>query len=176
MGIDKFEDFSKKLNNILDDLNSFCASIESENTLSSNPEIDSINYSINFLPTSKVKGDFLISGRFLSNMIAIVKNQRVIYHSHVTDKIIGYAHDFCDQKCMKDFYKIPVMAHNQFRLHFFLFLKGIRPSVWETSEIAFGGRNPTDVNFAIIRNQIRFIDTVKYFQQSLGSLADSMTA
>ena len=32
MGIDKFEDFSKKLNKILDYLNSFCASIESENT------------------------------------------------------------------------------------------------------------------------------------------------
>ena len=60
-------------------------------------------------------------------------------------------------------------------LTFFLLLKGIRPSVWETSEIAIGGKNPTDVNFAIIRNQVRFIDTVKYFQQSLGSLADNMT-
>ena len=30
------------------------------------------------------------------------------------------------------------------------------------------------MNFAIIRNQVRFIDTVKLFQQSLGSLADSM--
>ena len=203
MEIAKFEHFSKKLNKILDDLNSFCASIESENTLSSNPEIDEIiekikkiktsnkedegkatkektiaflyNHSINFLPTDRVKGDFLISERFLSNMISIVKNQRVIHHSHVADKIIGYAHDLCNQKCMENFYTIPVMAHNQFRIHFFLFLKGIRPSVWETSEIAIGGRNPTDVNFAIIRNQVRFIDTVKYFQQSLGSLADSMT-
>ena len=36
-------------------------------------------------------------------------------------------------------------------------------------------KRPTDVNFTIIRNQVLFIDTVKYFQQSLGSLADSMT-
>ena len=57
---------------------------------------------------------------------------------------------------------------------FFLLLKGIRPSVWETPEIAIGGKNPTDVNFAIIRNQVRF-DTVKYFQQKLESLADYMT-
>ena len=42
MEIAKFEHFSKKLNKILDDLNSFCASIESQNTLSSNPEIDEI--------------------------------------------------------------------------------------------------------------------------------------
>ena len=53
-------------------------------------------------------------------------------------------------------------------------MKGIKPSVWETTEISIGGNNPTDVNFAIIRNQVRFIDTVKYFQQSLGSLADSI--
>ena len=47
--------------------------------------------------------------------------------------------------------------------------------MWETTEIAIGGKNPTDVNFVIIRNQVWFIDTVKYFQQSLGSLAKSMT-
>ena len=58
---------------------------------------------------------------------------------------------------------------------FFLFLKGIRPSVWETTDISTGGKNATDVNFAIFENQVRFINTVKYFQQSLGSLADSMT-
>ena len=58
---------------------------------------------------------------------------------------------------------------------FFLFLKGIRPSAWETTDISTGGKNATDVNFAIFENQVRFINTVKYFQQSLGSLADSMT-
>ena len=47
--------------------------------------------------------------------------------------------------------------------------------MWETTENAIGGKNPTNVNFAIIRYQVRFIDTVKYFQQSLGTLAESMT-
>ena len=41
-------------------------------------------------------------------------------------------------------------------------------------DISIGGKNPTNVNFAIIRNQVKF-DMVKYFQQSLTSLADSMT-
>ena len=68
-----------------------------------------------------------------------------------------------------------VFAQNQFRFDFFLFLKGIRPSLWETSDISIGERNLTNVNFAIIGNQVKFIDTVKYFQQSLASLADSMT-
>ena len=56
-----------------------------------------------------------------------------------------------------------------------MFLKGLRPSVWETTDIQIGGKNPSDVNFAIIKNQVRFIDTVKYYQQSLASLAFSMT-
>ena len=73
------------------------------------------------------------------------------------------------------FYIIPVIAHNQFRFDFFLFLKGLRPSVWETTAINIGGKNPTSATFAIIQNQVRFIDTVKYYQQGLVSLASSMT-
>ena len=200
MGIDKFEHFSKKLNRILDMVTPFCTSIENK-SMSSNSKIDKIvekikkiktsrdddkkatkektigclySQSINFLSSDKVKRDFPISDKFLSNMIAIFKNQVVLHHSHVTSKIIGYAHDFCNQKCRENYYTIPVMAHNQFRFDFFLFLKGIRPSVWETTDISIGEKNPTDVNFAIIKNQVWFIHTVKYFQQSLGSLADSM--
>ena len=86
-------------------------------------------------------------------MIDILKNQVVLHHSHVTSKIIGYAHDFFNQKCRENYYIIPVMAHNQFRFDFFLFLKGIRPSVWETADISIGGKNLTDVNLAIIKNQ-----------------------
>ena len=47
--------------------------------------------------------------------------------------------------------------------------------MWETSDISIGGKNQTNVNYAIIRNQVKFIDTVKYFQRSLASLANSMT-
>ena len=47
--------------------------------------------------------------------------------------------------------------------------------MWETTDIQIDGQNPTDINFAIIQNQVRFIDTTKYFQQSLANLASSMT-
>ena len=133
------------------------------------------SHAIRFKPTDKVKGEFPLSSKFLSNMVGIVRNQRDFHHSHVTGKIIGYAHSFCNLKCRENYYTIPVLVHNQFRFDSFLILKGLRPSVWETTEIAIGGKNPTDVNFAIIRNQVRFIDTVNYFQQSLASLAESMT-
>ena len=42
-------------------------------------------------------------------------------------------------------------------------------------ETNVGGKNPTDVNFASIGNQIQFIDMIKYFQQSLSALANSLT-
>ena len=38
-----------------------------------------------------------------------------------------------------------------------------------------GGKNPSDINFASIGNQIQFVDTIKYFQQSLAALAKSLT-
>ena len=68
-----------------------------------------------------------------------------------------------------------MIAHNHFRFDFFLFLKGLRLSFWESTDINIGGKNPTSINFAIIQNQVRFIDMIKYYQQSLASLASSMT-
>lgn len=38
------------------------------------------------------------------------------------------------------------------------------------------GKNPTDVYFASIGNQVQLLDTIKYFQQSLGALANSLTS
>ena len=37
------------------------------------------------------------------------------------------------------------------------------------------GKNPTDINFAHIGNQVVFINSIKYFQQSLATLASTMT-
>ena len=108
-------------------------------------------------------------------MIAFTNDQRVIHYPHVTGKIIGYAHDFCNEKVKENYFTIPVFVHNQFRFDVFFFLKGIKPSVWETKQISIGGKNATSINFAIIKNQVQFIDTTKFFQQSLASLGDSMT-
>ena len=156
MEIQDFEVYSQKLNKILDKLGIFCESLESENNKGESDEIEEIinkikriktsvseegkatkektiaylyQHSVRFINTDKVNGDFQISKKFLSNMIAISKNKKTIHHSHVTGKIIGFAHDFCNQKCKENYYTIPVFAHNQFRFDFFLFLKIIRPSV-----------------------------------------------
>ena len=132
--------------------------------------------SINFLQTEKIANSCLIvSEKFLINLFYIYTDHHVVHHSHVAGKIIGHAHEYCNFNVRENYYTIPVIANNQFRFDFFLLLKGLRPSIWETTNINIGEKNPTSINFAIIQNQIRFIDTVKYYQQSLANLADSMT-
>ena len=68
-----------------------------------------------------------------------------------------------------------MVAHNLFRFDFFFLLKGLRSGVWRTRDITIGGKNPPNINFASIGNQVQFIDAIKYFQQSLSSLASSLT-
>ena len=48
----------------------------------------------------------------------------------------------------------------------------MRVGTWRTRDISIGGKNFTDINFANIRNQVAFIDTTKYFQQSVAVLAN----
>ena len=132
------------------------------------------NQSIKFLPTDKISNIAVVSEKIF-NLHYIYTDQHVVHHSHVTGKIIGHAHEYCNIQARENYYNIPVIAHNQFRFDFFLFLKGLRPSVWETIDISISGKNSTSVTLPIIGIQVRFIDTVKYYQQSLASLADSMT-
>ena len=143
-----------------------------------NKKINAFLYTktFHFLPSDKIDTTvFFASENFLDNLHFIYKDQHIVHHSHLSGRIIGDAREFCNLKIKEVFYIIPVIAHNQFRFDFFLFLKGLRPSVWETTDINIGRKNPTSATFAIIQNQVRFIDTVKYYQQSLGILALSMT-
>ena len=130
---------------------------------------------VKFCRNTKVKG-IPISKKFIGNVSAILKDTYCIHHSHITGNILGYAHTFCNEKVRENYYKIPVIAHNLFRFDFFFLVKGVRASTWKTRDIVIGGKNPTDINFACVGNQVQFIDTIKYFQQSLGTLASSFTS
>ena len=74
-----------------------------------------------FLSTNMVEVDFPMSEKFLYNMIAVFNNKHFIHHSHVTGKILGYAHEFCNERVRENYYTIPTFVHNQLRFHFFLF-------------------------------------------------------
>ena len=89
--------------------------------------------------------------------------------------MIGYSHSYCNLKVKENRDKISVFAHNLFRFDLLFFLKGVRTGSWRTRDISMGGENPTTINFANIGNQFVFINTIKYFQQSLAFLAKTMT-
>ena len=132
IGIDNFETYSKKLDKILDKLNSFSECIDSENLSLSkvaeqDREIESIIEEIKKKPSrederkatkeknnslfvsarclvfyrqTKLREIFQYLKKILLNMISISKNKKVIHHSHVTGKVIGYAHDFCNERAI----------------------------------------------------------------------------
>ena len=57
----------------------------------------------------------------------------------------------------------------------FCFIKGYRASAWGSKDLNFGGNNLTNINFGNIGNEIKFIDTLAYYQKSLGELASTLT-
>ena len=57
----------------------------------------------------------------------------------------------------------------------FYFIKGYRASLWGSKDLNFGGNNLTNINFGNIRNEIKFMDTLQYYQKSLGELASTLT-
>ena len=57
-------------------------------------------------------------------------------------------------------------------LVFFFFLKGLRLGVCQTTNLSIGGANLTNINFS--NEQLKFIDTVKYYLKSLSTLAVTM--
>ena len=108
---------------------------------------------------------------FLDDVLNLLFGDVVIHHSHATGEIFGYAHDFCNQRVKECASPIPVIAHDLIKFDFFFVLKGLRLCVWGTKNINIGARNLTDVQYANLSNQLKFIDTIEYYQQPLPSLA-----
>ena len=126
---------------------------------------------MDFRRTDNVKGA-IFSAAFLDNVNCLTYSKNVIHHSHITVDIIGYSHSFCNLKVRENKNQISVITHNLFG---FDFLKGIRLGSWRTTNISIGGTNLVNINFANIANQVKFIDTLKYYQQSLSVLPTTMT-
>ena len=57
----------------------------------------------------------------------------------------------------------------------FFLLQGFRATAWNTKDIDIGGTNLINTNFANIYNETKFIDTLKYYQKSLGQLAATLS-
>ena len=92
----------------------------------------------------------------------------------MTGGIYGYAHDFCNMKVRENQSQSSCIAHNFFGFGMFFLIKGIRLSVWGTKDLNISGSELTNIKFADIGSQVKFIDTMKYFLTSLGKLASTL--
>ena len=125
-------------------------------------------------PQGKFDYETVATINFLENVQRIVNVKIHLHHSHVTGKIIGYGHDFCNMKVRESQNQFTCITHNLFGFDMFFLIKGIRFSVWETKDVSIGGTGLTNINFASISTQVKFIDTMKYFLTSLGQLASTL--
>ena len=53
-------------------------------------------------------------------------------------------------------------------------MKGFSTTSWCSKELSAGATNLANLNFANIRGEIKFIDSLKYYQRSLAELTSSM--
>ena len=110
---------------------------------------------------------------FIINLYRIINFKVHIHHSHVTGQIIGYSHDFCNWNVRENNYIVPLIGHNFLGFDIYYMVKGYKASLWETSNLNMGGTNLTNMNYANISNQIKIIDTIKYYQTSLANISNT---
>ena len=125
-------------------------------------------------PLTILECETLTTKDLFESVHKIVNVKIHLHHSHVTDKIIEYVHDFCNWQVRENNDVVYCIAHNFFKFDMFFFIKSIRLSVWRTKDINIDGKNLTDLNYASIDN-FKFIDTMKYYQTSLGQLSETLS-
>ena len=119
--------------------------------------------------------DTLTSKKFFNHVHNQITQKLHLHHSHITGQIIGYAHDFCNRKVIEsEKQQIPCIAHNLFGFDFWFFMKGFSTTSWCSKELSAGGTNLTNLNFSSLKREIKFIDSLKYYQRSLAELTSSM--
>ena len=126
-------------------------------------------------PRSKFNYETITTTNFFGNVHKYIKVKIDLHHSHITGEIFGYSHDFCNWKVEESKNEILLIAQNLFGFDMFCFIKGYRASAWGSKDLNFGGNNLTNINSGNIGNEIKFVDTLKYYQKSLGELASTLT-
>ena len=123
-------------------------------------------------PKTEFESDAFTTKNLFELVHKIINVKIHLHHSHITGEIKGYTHDFCNWIIKENKDIVPCFAHNFFKFDFYFLLKNLRLSVYRTKDVNIGGNNLTDINFASIDN-FKFIDTIKYYQTSLGQLSET---
>ena len=84
-------------------------------------------------------------------------------------------HDFCNGRVRENKTEVSCIAHNFFGFDMYFFIRGYRTTAWTSKNSNIGGTGLTRINFANINNTHKFIDTLKFYQQSLSQLTKTAT-
>ena len=129
-----------------------------------------------FLSHSNIECDTLTTDKFFIHVNRLIKAKVYLHHSLITGKVLVYSHDFCNTSVIeKTSSEIPFVEHSFFNFNIFYYLKTYIASAWCSKKLNIGGTNLTHVNYGIIDNEIKLIDSLKYYQKSLADLSSTLT-
>ena len=127
-------------------------------------------------PKSDIQYETFTTKKFFIHVHRLIKMKVHLHHSHITGKIIGYSHDFCNttvaEKTSPD---IAVNAHNLFSFDLYYFIKGYIASAWCSKSLNIAGNNLTHINFSNISGEIKFVGSLKFYLKSLAELASTLS-
>ena len=107
-------------------------------------------------PSSSLDYETITTNKLFLHTHQLIKGKTHLHHSHVTGEIIGFAHDFCNQRVKeKQNADIPFIAHNFFGFDRFYFLKTFVATAWCTKYVNVGGNHLTHVNYGNIQNETK---------------------
>ena len=94
------------------------------------------------LPHSDIEYDTLTTDEFFIHVNRLIKGKVHLHHSHMTGKILGYSHDFCNTSVIeKTRSEIPFVAHNFFGFDIFYYLKTYIALAWCSKKLNIGSKN-----------------------------------
>ena len=117
-------------------------------------------------PIKEILYDTIMTNRFFVNDRRMIKSKIHLHHSHITGEIIDYCHDLCNLKVCENKMEIPMIVHNLFGFDLYFLIKGYISSAWCSKDLKISSSNLTHINFSHISGEIKFIDTLKYYQKS----------
>ena len=109
-------------------------------------------------PRGNIDYETITTNKFLTNVHRLIRDKFHLHHSHITGKIFGYAHDFCNTTLVESTPEIPFVAHKIFDFDLFYYIKAYTASAWCSKKLNIGSTNLTQVNYGNISREVRLID------------------
>ena len=106
-------------------------------------------------PRTDIDYEIITTNKFFTNVDRVIRGKLHLHNSHITRKIFGYAHDFCNIAYIERLTpEIPFVAHIC-GFDCFCYMKAYIASAWCSKALNIGGSNLTHANYGNISGEIR---------------------